>query len=88
MIPRWGRRVQRHIYALTFVALAIGMGESAAGQVLIRTIVESFPDARLVNGFPLVLIVVVVAMTIVVDLISGVIFDFDVNTVYRNVFRN
>jgi len=83
----WGRRVQRHLYAVTFVALAIGMGESAAGQVLIRTIVENFPDVRLVNGVPLVLIVVVVAMTIVVDLFGGVIFDFDVSTVYRNVFR-
>jgi hypothetical protein len=83
----WGRRVQRHIYAVTFIALAIGIGESAAGQVLIRTIVENFPDVRLVNGVPLVLIVAVVAMTIVVDLLGGVIFDFDVSTVYRNVFR-
>jgi hypothetical protein len=31
--------------------------------------------------------VVVVAMTIVVDLFGGVIFDFDVNTVYRSVFK-
>jgi hypothetical protein len=35
----------------------------------------------------LILIAVVVAMTIVVDLFGGVIFDFDVSTVYRNVFR-
>ena len=83
----WGRRVQRHLYAVTFLALAIGIGESEPGQLLIRTFVEGFPDVRLVNGVPLGLIVVVVAMTIVVDLFGGVIFDFDVNTVYRNVFR-
>jgi len=83
----WGRRVQRHLYAVTFIALAIGMGESAAGQVLIRTIVETFPDVRLVYGVPLVLIGVVAAMAIVVDLLGGVIFDFDLSTVYRNVFR-
>jgi hypothetical protein len=83
----WGRRIQRHIFAVTFIAIAIGMGESAGGQVLIRTIVENFPDVRLVNGVPLVLIVVVVAMTIVVDLFGGVIFDFDVKTVYRGVFE-
>jgi hypothetical protein len=83
----WGRRVQRHLYAVAFLALAIGIGASAAGQELIRTIVESVPDVRLVNGVPLVLIVVVVAMTLVVDLFGGVIFDFDVSTVYRNVFR-
>jgi hypothetical protein len=29
----------------------------------------------------------VVATAIVVDLLGGVIFDFDVNTVYRSVFR-
>src|SRR5688572_13245930 len=83
----WGRRLQRHIYAVTFLAIAIGIGESAAGEALIRTIVESFPDVRLVNGVPLVLIAAVVAMTIVVDLFGGFIFDFDVNTVYRGVFR-
>lgn len=82
----WGRRVQRHIYAVSFIAFAIGMGESEPGQQLIRFIVASNPGVRLVNGVPLILIGVVVAMTIVVDVLGGVIFDFDVRTVYRNVF--
>ena len=81
------KRVQRHLYAVTFLALAIGMGASASGQLLIRLIVESNPDVRLINGVPLVLIAGVVATAIVVDLLGGVIFDFDVNTVYRSVFR-
>ena len=83
----WGRRVQRHLYAVTFLALAIGIAASASGQLLIRLIVESNPDVSLVNGVPLVLIAGVVATAIVVDLLGGVIFDFDVNTVYRSVFR-
>jgi len=83
----WGRRVQRHIYAVTFIALAIGIGESAPGQLAIRHIVESNPGIRLVSGIPLLLIVGVVVIATVVDLLGGVIFDFDVNTVYRNVFR-
>ena len=81
------KRLQRHIYAVTFIALAIGIGASASGQRLIRLIVESNPDVRLINGVPLVLIAGVVATAIVVDLLGGVIFDFDVNRVYRNVFR-
>ena len=81
------RSVQRHLYAVTFLALAIGAGASAPGQLLIRLIVESNPDVRLVNGVPLVLIAGVVATAIVVDLLGGVVFDFDVNTVYRGVFR-
>ena len=83
----WGRRVQRHIYAVTFLAIAIGIGESAGGQVLIRTIVESFPGVRLVGGIPLFLILLVAAMTVVVDLLGGVGFDFDVSTGYRRVFE-
>ena len=81
-------RVQRHLYAVTFVALAIGVVASASGQTLIRLIVESHPDLRLINGVPLVLIAGVVATTIVVELLGGVIFDFDVSTVYRRVSGN
>jgi hypothetical protein len=81
------KRLQRHIYAVTFIALAIGVGESEPGQLLIRHIVESNPGIRLVYGVPLILIVGVVVIASVVELFGGVIFDFDVNTVYRNVFR-
>jgi hypothetical protein len=81
------RRMQRHLYAVTFVALAIGVGASKPGQLLLRQIVESNPDITLVNGVPLILIAGVVAMAIVVELFGGVIFDFDVNIGYRNVFR-
>src|SRR5688572_20563461 len=81
------KRVQRHLYAVTFLALAIGMGASASGQALIRFIVESNPDVRLINGVPLILIAGVVVTAIVVELLGGVIFDFDVNTAYRSVFR-
>jgi hypothetical protein len=81
------KRVQRHFYAVAFLAFAIGVGASAIGQLLIRLIVESNPDLRLVNGVPLVLIAGVAATAILVDLLGGVIFDFDVNLVYRSVFR-
>ena len=56
-------------------------------QQLIRYIVESNPGTRLVYGVPLILIAGVGATAIVVDLLGGVIFDVDVNSVYRNVFR-
>jgi hypothetical protein len=81
------KRVQRHFYAVAFLAFAIGVGASAIGQLLIRLIVESNPDLRLINGVPLVLIAGVAATAILVDLLGGVIFDFDVNLVYRSVFR-
>ncbi len=83
----WGRRFQRHLYPTTFLALAIGMWESKPGQLLIRLFVESNPGMHLVHGVPLILIGGAVVMAIVVELLGGVIFDFDVNAVYRNVFR-
>lgn len=81
------KRVQRHLYAVTFLALAIGMVASEPAQTLIRLVVENNPDVRLINGVPVVLIAGVVATAIVVELLGGVIFDFDINTAYRNVFR-
>jgi len=80
-------RLQRQIYAVTFIAGAIAIGESASGQLLIRNFVESNPGVRLVYGVPLILILGVAAIAIVVELLGGIIFDFDVNTAYRNVFR-
>jgi hypothetical protein len=44
------KRVQRHLYAVAFLAVAIGVVASAIGQALIRLIVESNPDVRLING--------------------------------------
>lgn len=82
----WGRRVQRHLYPVTFITLAIGMWESPSGQQLIRVFVESNPDLRLVKGVPLILIAGVVVIAILVELLGGVIFDFDVNSGYRRVF--
>jgi len=81
------KSVQRHVYALCFVALAIGLVASEPGQLLISKIVEDNPDVVLVNGVPLMLIAAVAVMTFVIELLGGKIFDWDVNTVYRKVFR-
>jgi hypothetical protein len=67
---------------------APGVTSGSDDGVEIRiAIVESNPDVRLLNGVPLILIACVVVMAIVVELLGGIIFDFDVNTVYRSVFR-
>lgn len=83
----WGRRYQRHLYPLTFIALATGMWESPAGKQWVRILVENNPGLHLFQGIPLILIAGIVMIAIVVALLGGVIFDFDVNTVYRNVIR-
>jgi hypothetical protein len=80
----WGRRYQRHLYPVTFIAMMIGMWESPSGQLVIRAIIESNPGLLLVYGVPLILIVGVVVIAIVVALFGGVIFDVDVK-MYRTM---
>jgi hypothetical protein len=81
------RSVQRHIYAVMFLALAIGIGASSAGHAVIDAVIERSPDATLVLGIPLVLVVALAAMTLVVEVLGGLLFDLDVSTVYRGVFN-
>lgn len=81
------KRVQRHCYAVFFIALAIGMLASEAAQQLIGRLVADNPDITLVFGIPPIVIALVAAIAIIVELLGGKIFDFDVGSVYRNVFR-
>lgn len=81
------KSLQRHLYSVSFSALVVGMGASKSGQTLIRMIVESNPDLYLINGVPWFLVAGLVVFAIVVELFGGVIFDHDVNTAYRHVFR-
>jgi len=80
------RSLQRHLYPITFIAIAIGMVASKGGQQFIHTIIEHNPGIWLIHGVPVSIIAVVAVMTIVLELLGGVIFDFDVR-VYRPVFR-
>lgn len=77
----------RQIYAVCFAALAIGILTSEPAQLFFGQLVENKPDIRLVFGVPISAIAVVVALTVLVELLGGKIFDFDINTAYRNVFR-
>lgn len=81
------RRLQRHMYAVTFVALAIGVVASEPGQHLVRYAIASNPGVSLVYGIPLWLIAGIAATAVVIELLGGLIFDFDVNSVYRPIFR-
>jgi hypothetical protein len=80
------RSLQRHLYPITFAAFAIGMVASKGGQQFIHAIVEHNPGIWLIHGVPVPIIAVVAVMTIVLELLGGVIFDFDVR-VYRPIFR-
>ena len=79
------RSLQRHLYAITFIAFAIGTVASKGGQKFIQTLVEHNPDIWLINGVPVAIIAVVAVVTIVLELLGGVIFDRDIR-MYRPVF--
>ena len=60
-------------------------GGSKGGQQFVHTIIEHNPGIWLIRGVPVPIIAVVAVMTIVLELLGGVIFDFDVR-VYRRIF--
>ena len=64
------RSLQRHLYPITSLALAIGLVASQRGQGFIHAIVEHNPDTWLINGVPLAIIVVVAVVTIVLELLG------------------
>ena len=80
------RSLQRHLYPITFIALAIGIVASKGGQQFVHTIVEHNPGIWLISGVPVAIIAIVVVITIVLELLGGVIFDHDVRA-YRRIFR-
>src|SRR5262245_13581969 len=80
------RSLQRHLYPITFIAISIGMVASKGGQQFIHAIVKRNPGIWAINGVPVAIIAVVAVTTIVLELLGGVIFDFDVRA-YRHVFR-
>jgi hypothetical protein len=81
------RRVQRHLYPLVFLAIMVGTAASDTGQAVFAALAENYPGLSTVGGVPLVLVAGVLAVTAVIALLGGKIYDFDVNTVYRPVFR-
>ena len=80
------RSLQRHLYPITFIAGSIGIVASKGGQQFIHALVEHYPGIWLINGVPVAIIAIVAVLTIVLELLGGVIFDFDVRA-YRHVFR-
>lgn len=79
------RSLQRHLYPITFIAMTIGMVASKGGQRFIHAIVEQNPGMWLINGVPVAIIAIVAVVTIVLELLGGVIFDRDIR-MYRPVF--
>ena len=73
-------------YPITFIALAIGMVASKGGQQFVHATSSTNPGIGLIRGVPVVIIAIAVVITIVLELLGGVIFDHDVRA-YRRIFR-
>ena len=58
---------------------------SKGGQQFIHDIVAHYPGIWLIHGAPVPIIAVVAVITIVLELLGGVIFDHDVRA-YRRIF--
>ena len=86
------RKMARFYYPLFFLSIVVGfwfvdaegipMGERLVGEVL-----YGFPDLYLVNGVPLIGIVLILIIVSMLALFGGRIYDMDVYIVYGRMFN-
>ena len=86
------RKMARLYYPLFFLSIVVGfwfvdaegiyLGERLVGEVL-----YGFPDVYLVNGVPLIGIIIVIILAGLLMLFGGRIYNFDVKIVYGQMFK-
>jgi len=86
------RKMARIYYPLFFLSIVVGfwfvdaegipMGERLVGEVL-----YGFPDLYLVNGVPLIAIILILIIVSMLALFGGKIYNMDVYIVYGRVFK-
>lgn len=82
----------RFLYPIVFLSLVVGFwmkksGDLRVGEHAVNKLLESYPDLTLVFGVPLIGLVIVSVIVLFVVLVSGRVYEWDVNLVYGRVFN-
>jgi len=85
-------RLSRFLYPAFFLSFIAGFwfkDEQGLflGERLVNKLLNSYPEMYLVQGVPLVGIIAVVVIMIMLTLLGGIIYKWDLNIVYGRVFR-
>jgi len=86
------KRFSRFLYPIIFMSLVLGFWFKDAegmplGERLVNEILVGFPDTYLIFGIPLIGIVIVAVILVLLFLVGGRIYKWDLNIVYGRLFK-
>ncbi len=86
------KRFSRFLYPVIFMSLVLGFWFKDAegmplGERLVGEILVGFPDTYLIFGIPLIGIVIVAVILVLLFLVGGRIYKWDLNIVYGRLFK-
>lgn len=86
------KRFSRFLYPIIFMSLVLGFWFKDAegmplGEILVGEILVGFPDTYLIFGIPLIGIVIVAVILVLLFLVGGRIYKWDLNIVYGRLFK-
>jgi len=86
------KRFSRFLYPIIFMSLVLGFWFKDAegmplGERLVNEILVGFPDTYLIFGIPLIGIVIVAVILVLLFLVGGRIYKWDLNIVYGRIFK-
>jgi hypothetical protein len=86
------KRFSRFLYPIIFMSLVLGFWFKDAegmplGERLVDEILVGFPDTYLIFGIPLIGIVIVAVILVLLFLVGGRIYKWDLNIVYGRIFK-
>tara|TARA_R110002072_G_scaffold192107_5_gene348843 strand:- start:12769 stop:13425 length:657 start_codon:yes stop_codon:yes gene_type:complete len=86
------KKLSRFLYPIIFMSLILGFWFKDAegmplGERLVGEILVGFPDTYLIFGIPLIGIVTVAVILVLLFLVGGRIYKWDLNIVYGRIFK-
>lgn len=86
------KKISRFLYPIIFMSMILGFWFKDAegmplGERLVSEILIGFPNIYLINGIPLIGIIIVVLILILLAYFGGQIYKWDLNIVYGRVFK-
>ena len=86
------KKMSTFLYPIIFVSMIIGFWFKDAegiplGKRLVNEVLIGFPDIYLVQGIPLIAIIVIILIMALLAFFGGRIYQWDLNLVYGRVFK-
>ena len=86
------KRLSTFLYPIFFMSIVIGFWFNDAegiplGERLVSEVLYGFPDTYLIQGIPLIAIIVIILIVGLLAFFGGRIYQWDLNLVYGRVFK-